>query len=324
MSIHTHEEAHTAEANAREIPCDLCGSGETEEVGRARASRARAVICRRCGLVFISPRMDRAWYDHFYQEEYREKEGQLTSLEKVFEKGKRHGKALAEELRPYLLKSGLLVEVGSSAGGVLAGIRESLGVDVLGIEPSVREAGYAEARGVPTKVTLIEDIERKGIQIPPADQILSTQSLNHFLSPKFFFAWAWRQLKPGGRLIIEVKNFRQQARRSGHVARSIQPDHLYMFTPETLAEYFAASGFRALTQTDDETLSLREIHRRRDIGLPGYQIRAVAEKTDRAPFANVASAINSSAYPRVSASLRPWRIAAHHFFRYRRFVEFFQ
>ena len=304
------------------ISCDLCASRDQEVLGYSSGGGERAVICRSCGLIFISPRMTRLWYDRYYQREYREGSGQPVDMDRMFAGGLKHGRALSSALRPYLFDRGLLIEVGSSTGGVLAGLREALGVRVIGIEPSVREAGYATARSIPTHATLIEDSAVRGIVLPPAEQILSVQSLNHFLSPRFFFTWAWRQLQPGGRLIIEVKNFRQQVRRSGRIGNSIQLDHLYMFTPETLSEYLRAAGFRILVLDSDERLSLREIAERRGRGLPGYQIRAVAEKLDIEPFSQLDQAIDPRAYAAVRASLRPWRTFLHHFFRYRKFNEF--
>lgn len=302
---------------SHEVKCDLCLSRNYEFLALSRGGSARAVICRRCGLIFISPRHSREWYERYYQEEYRSRGGELADPAAIFEKGYRHGRALAIELKPYLLSGGLLIEVGSSSGGVLSGMRDQLGVGVLGIEPSEREARYAASRGIPTRRALVEDIAARSAVLPAADQILSAQSLNHFLSPRSFFVWAWQALKPKGRLIVEVKNFRQQVRRSGRMGNSVQLDHLYMFTPETVKQYLKAAGFRTLILADDEGLSLRAIARRRAAGLPGWQIRAVAEKSSTLPFSAAAAAIDPAAYRRVSTSLQPWRVAFHHYLRYR-------
>lgn len=307
---------------ALEIACDLCGRRDAEHLGISGDGLARAVICRRCGLIYLSPRMGQEWYAHFYQEAYRERAGELADLGRIFSKGRAHGRALAAELTAHLPPAGLLIEVGSSAGGVLSGVRDALpGLAVLGIEPSVREAAYARERGIPTRVAMVEDIAARGVSIPPAEVILSAQSLNHFLSPRAFFAWTWRAMKPAGRLVIEVKNFRQQVRRSGRLANSIQIDHLYMFTPETLRQYLAAAGFRTLALGHDEGLSLQAISERRARGLPGYQILAVAEKASGEPFAAVESALGPGAYVAVRASLAPWRVFFHHYLRYRSWHE---
>ncbi len=271
--MHSHHSFPYEQAEYEEIPCDLCGSKDQETLGFSKESRTRAVICRGCGLIFVSPRMTREWYDKFYQEEYRMLGGgEGESLAARFDRQQKHGFALAEELKSYFPAKGLLVDVGSSTGGTLAGIKKVFGgLYVLGIEPSEAEAEYARNQGIPTHATLIEDVERKGIEISDADCVLSTQSLNHFLSPRYFLACAWRRLKPGGRLILEVKNFRQQARRSGRVANSIQVDHVYMFTPETVREYILAAGFKPIAFLDDEHLKIPDIRKRQKRGLPGFQ-----------------------------------------------------
>lgn len=316
--MHSHNSSFPySQAEYEEIFCDLCGSSNQETLGFSKEDRARAVICRRCGMIFISPRMTREWYDRFYQEEYRSLGGDEESLDARFERQRRHGAALAEELKPYFLAQGLLVDVGSSTGGTLAGIKEVLGgVKVFGIEPSEKEVLYANKRGIPSRAALIEDIEKKGIEVPPAEQILSTQALNHFLSPKFFLTWAWQRLKPSGRLILEVKNFRQQARRSSRVENSIQIDHVYMFTPETVREYLAAAGFRVIAFLDDEHLSVSAIHQKKLKGLPGFQIRVVAEKTERVPFFDVSGVIDPIAYGKIKSSLAAWRLRTLYFLKY--------
>ncbi|MFY9461876.1 MAG: methyltransferase domain-containing protein [Candidatus Sungiibacteriota bacterium] len=321
--MHSHHSSFPySQAEYEEIPCDLCGSSNQEVLGFSKEDRARAVICRRCGLIFISPRMTKEWYDRFYQEEYRSLGGDEESLDARFERQKRHGAALAEELKPYFLVHGLLVDVGSSTGGTLAGIKEVLdGVKVFGIEPSEKEVLYANKRGIPSRAALIEDVEKKGIDVPLADQILCTQSLNHFLSPKFFLTWAWKHLKPSGRLILEIKNFRQQARRSSRVENSIQIDHVFMFTPETVREYVKAAGFRILAFLDDENMSISAIRQKKLKGLPGFQIRVVAEKTDQPPFSNISRMIDPTAYKKIKSSLAPWRLRFHYFARYSRWDE---
>lgn len=321
--MHSHSSFSFSDAEYEKVACDLCSGCDLEVLGTSRTDPARAVICRSCGLIFISPRMTREWYRRFYQEEYRSHGGVPPDREAMFANQERHGRALARELGSHLRSGGRLTEVGSSVGGVFAGMRRELGCEVFGIEPSLPEVEFARSHGIPTEAALIEDFAiRRGRSVPYSEQILVTQSLNHFLSPRFFFVWAWRTLQAGGRLVIEVKNFRQQVRRSGRLGNSIQIDHLYMFTPETLREYLAAAGFRILLLADDEGLALSEIDGRKAHGLPGYQIRAVAERGSSEPFAHVQSAIDPSAYRRVRSSLRPWRVALLHHLYYRRPGEF--
>lgn len=156
-----------------EVPCDLCRSRAGELCGSSYQDGSQALICRRCGLIYISPRMTKAWYDRYYQEEYRRIEGGLADLDTIFEKARTHGRALATLFRRELADVRRLIEVGSSVGGVLDGFRDELGCAVWGVEPSEREAAYAEVRGIPTMVSAIEDLETSPSRMPRPDAILS-------------------------------------------------------------------------------------------------------------------------------------------------------
>ncbi len=186
-------------------------------------------------------------------------------------------------MRPYLAP-GLTIDVGSSEGGLLAGIREVISIDPLGIEPTVARAEFARTKGIPTYAAMIENIGAVAPDLPPAANIFCTKSLNHLLDPAFFFRWAYDTLDGDGRLILEVKNFRQQARMSGRIRYAIQIDHPFMFVPETLAAFVEAAGFEVQYFDVDETKSRSERRQQKKTGLPVGHIRLVARKTDRLPF----------------------------------------
>jgi hypothetical protein len=60
-------------ANYEEVPCNLCKGRNVVRLGnRDRNSlRVRMVICKNCGLIFISPRMTPEWYARHYNGENR-------------------------------------------------------------------------------------------------------------------------------------------------------------------------------------------------------------------------------------------------------------
>jgi hypothetical protein len=265
------------------IPCDLC-LRSSHEILHKRDRNGLAVqtcICRDCGLIFINPRMTKEWYVKYYQREYRDqvarfKKGPLATHNHaaLFERGTKHGAWLCTLFRDNL-KRGLTVEVGSSVGGVLNGFRESLDVDVLGIEPSRVEADYAMSRGIRTHPCAIEECKET---VPRADNIVCTQSLNHFLSPRYFLKWAFDNLSENGKLILEVLNFRHVFRHFGYIGRAIQVDHTYMFVPEVLLEFVRYAGFAVIWMDVDENKGEEAMREQRRAGLPGFHMRVVAEK----------------------------------------------
>lgn len=281
------------DAEFEKLACNLCGGKEFATLAKRDGVGLgiRTVMCRRCGLIFINPRLTKQWYGEYYRyvDAAREtyKHGHANDKQKLgagFAAASQHGRAFAERLRPYVFR-GVTIDVGSAEGGMLAGMREVLGIEPIGIEPTEVRVEFAKAQGIPSYACLIEDIERAVPNLPKAANIVCTKSLNHLLDPAFFFAWAHRMLVPDGRLLLEVKNFRQQCRMSGRIYFGIQIDHPFMFTPETLGAFVRQAGFTVLSMEVDETKSRTERDLQRRSGLPVGHIRLAAKRTEREPFA---------------------------------------
>ncbi|MBI4132333.1 MAG: methyltransferase domain-containing protein [Candidatus Sungbacteria bacterium] len=306
------------------IPCRLCGGEEFTVLSRKDCVGVpvRTVLCKSCGLIFLNPRPAKAWYEQFYSSvsgvQHRYKSSAHTDESRPigwgFAKARRHGQGLAERLGQYM-RPGVTIDVGSSEGGVLAGLRDRLPIEPVGIEPVPAEAAYAAANGIPTHAALIENIEALPIRLPAADNIVCVKSLNHFLDPAYFFSWAWRTLKHDGRLILEVKNFRHQVRRSGRVWVGVQLDHPYMYTPEILAAFVGAAGFRVLFLDVDEGKAPEALAAQKRLGLPAGHMRLAAAKTGVEPFrARFIPAAGEAA--RLRRALRPLVLYWHYLTRY--------
>jgi len=284
------------QADYEPVPCNLCLGADLEILARMDRNGlpVQTVLCRRCGLIFISPRMTAKWYDLYYQKEYREQMARFKGqpvrepdFDLLFEGAAKHGAALARRCAADCAAGrdendkGLAIEVGSSVGGVLHGFRSVLGGEVIGIEPSPGESAYAQQRGISTHTASIESF--KAI-LPPASIILCCQSLNHFLDPAFFLKWSHQHLRPGGTLILEVMNFRQVFADFRWMPRAIQIDHTYMFVPEVLRNFVEAAGFEVLRLDARENPNKADRTAAKKEGLPIYHATLIARKTSREPF----------------------------------------
>lgn len=268
------------------IVCTMCGENKTHTLSKQGTDglALTSVICKNCSLIYINPRMTKDGYKRYYEEEYREKtinhgdRGSDFDCKKLFQSTIVHGKALATLVKPYLNVDGALMEVGSGVGGVLSGIKAELHREVVGIEPSSKEADYANSQGIKTYHALIEDHKETDTYAA----IITTQSLNHFLDPRYFFEWSYKSLVKDGLLVVEVMNFRQQLRLAGKYSNSVKIDHVYMFTPTALKNLVRSAGFDILHfETDEFSLE------RAGQGIPHLHIRIVARKTDRLPFSTL-------------------------------------
>lgn len=302
-------------AEQEEVPCGFCGSRDLEVLAEEGQDGLplRTVVCRVCGLVFINPRMTRKWYDLYYQTEYRantiaDNQKKLPDFNKLFASMKQHGEELAEFIQPYLKVAGPVAEVGSSLGGILAGIKDKLNREVVGIEPSQPEVDYANRQGVHSVCSLIEDIDKKFSQLPKFGAVICSQSLNHFLEPRKFFIWAHQHLADKGLLVLEVMNFRHQLKKAGRFRNAVKIDHVQMFTPEVLENFVEAAGFEILYFDVDEIKNRRKLEVINRT-LPKVHMTCVARKTSRLPFEDFSIKPN---YQRVKRTLNKLKIYLHY------------
>jgi SAM-dependent methyltransferase len=310
------------------IPCNLCGGNDAAILAQQSKNglSATTVICKRCGLIYISPRMRRAGYDAYYKHYYRADRDSIKGTESEqqtalnFDTARRFALALAKRWQPFLLP-GLTIDVGSSTGGLLYGLRETVPtLELLGVEPSLSESAYAESKGVRTVTALFEDfVEADKASTNLAANILCVQSLNHLLDPIGFMRWAHGRLQDGGHLLLAVKNFRHQARRAGKVSSGVQIDHPYMFTPETLRRMVGVAGFEVVYFDVDEGKPTSEIETQRREGMHRHHVRIVGRKVANSkPFAPTRE--DHATYRHLRFALTQPMLKLHHLWHYSRRV----
>lgn len=274
-----------SKARFESVACNLCGKDDFFVLARRSGNNlsTQACLCKQCGLIYLNPRMTKEEYDTYYKYFYREdrtiakgKEVEEKNYERSFEVGTRFGRGLAHKLKKYIRK-GLTIDVGSDMGGILNGMREVFpSLALVGIEPSVDASRFANAKGIKTYNCLFEDFADPSIK--SASNIVCAKTLNHFLDPRKFLVWSFKTLMPGGRLMLVVKNFREQCRKGGSVESGVQIDHAYMFTPQTLRSFVEAIGFRVLYTDIDEHRTPKELQAQLDQGLSKQHTYLVAEK----------------------------------------------
>ena len=128
------------------VLCAVCGGSSFETLSQKDrfGLPLSAVICRDCGLVQTNPRLDGRSLEEFYHEEFirmdlsRQKPGREQFVDQYF-----HGQKIFSYLKAIGIlppKGSFILEVGCSAGGILAFFRDK-GYEVSGLdldEESVR------------------------------------------------------------------------------------------------------------------------------------------------------------------------------------------
>jgi SAM-dependent methyltransferase len=159
----------------------------------------------------------------------------------------------AAALIPFV-GSGRLLDVGCGVGQDL-GVFKDAGWQLTGVELSGHAAAVARRRlGCEVLVGRFEDA-RLGEQ--QFDVVRFAHSLEHLASPRAALEKAYRLLRPGGLLWIEVPNAASVDRRIFGIywCGWRLPRHLYHFTPSTLTHLVRECGFRPRQVTCDGRMS---------------------------------------------------------------------
>lgn len=221
--------------------CPLCRDGRSTLFDQ-REFRGHQVVnrlCRKCGLVYQSPRMTSAELNLFYQDEYRRL---YQGNEEPSDRDLAVQKARAVNLVDFLRDNGVneverYLDIGCSSGLLLKEIREAYQCQVLGVEPGAAYRNYAQDRGLEVYESL-EALKTAGYQ--DFDLISMIHVLEHLPDPvRYLNELREDLLSPGGRILVEVPNL--------YAHDCFEVAHLVSFSPHSLSQVLRQAGFKTIT-----------------------------------------------------------------------------
>jgi SAM-dependent methyltransferase len=249
---------YAGRAALRPAACNLCGAREhaIEVAERDRYGySATFVVCGRCGLGYLCPRLSATQYAHFYSEIYRPLvsayHGRRIDAETVQLEQREYAAGLAAFLLPLLPSSPrTILDVGGSTGVVASVLAEHLDARATVLDPSPAELAVARAAGMETIAGLVEDFdpgERSW------DLVLLCQTIDHLLDVRGTLAALRRMTAPGGRAFVDIVDVDVLLGRTGSIERAVKIDHPYYLTRPTAAALFTLTGFTIVAErlTDD-------------------------------------------------------------------------
>jgi len=242
-------------AQAQELPagCNLCGARE-RQVEMAHRDRygypTTLVVCGRCGLGYLSPRLTAAAYAHFYDRVYRPLvsayHNRRIDAETVQGDQRAYAVQLADFLGPWLSSPPrAILDVGGSTGVVGKILGEQLGGRVTVLDPSPGELAVARAAGIETVAGFVEDFdpgERRW------DLVLLCQTIDHLLDVGATLAALRRMTSSVGRAFVDVLDVDWVRERVGSIGRCVKVDHPFYLSRLTAEAFLGLAGFTVVAE----------------------------------------------------------------------------
>ena len=184
----------------------------------------RNVVCNRCGLVYVWPRMTEEELDEFYRDEYRN----VYATNKSQITHKMHAQNAYSFIKDL---PGKHLDVGCSTGEL---IKLTGGA---GIEPNTEHYEIAKAGGLDVTNCKIEDYAGNTF-----DVVTMLNTLEHLMDPMSALVKMRGLLNDGGYLLVTVPNLLSTCLNLP-VDAFLSNAHLYNFTPYTLTLMMLKAGF---------------------------------------------------------------------------------
>jgi 2-polyprenyl-3-methyl-5-hydroxy-6-metoxy-1,4-benzoquinol methylase len=196
------------------------------------------VRCSHCGLVWLEPLPTAADIAGYYARAYAE--GIYAPFAGAEEIRRIIAEHRLEIVRP-LARPGRWLDVGCSTGHFVEAAAQA-GIEAEGIDASPRAVELARARGLKAFHAQGEDFQ------PPNqyDTITAFDVIEHTRDPGAFLSGLRRWIDPGGTLILtlpDVASIYPRLLMRRHWFYYAPNDHLFYFTPRTIAQLLVRHGF---------------------------------------------------------------------------------
>lgn len=231
-----------------------CGAGEEAFDVLAEKDRYglknRTVICRKCGLVMINPRMTQESYDRFYDTEY----GKLYRNHEKMDEDYFMGRVAAgQQIYQFIKKnwSGEIkdvLEIGCAAGGILYYF-DYEGCNVTGCDLGSDYISYGQKLGMDLRQCHSKELLKDGKKY---DLIILNHVLEHFLDLEAELEVISKLVKEDGILFVAVPGIKVLLKGYGNdFLKYLQNAHVYNFTLGTLEQVMNRYGFELVMGDED-------------------------------------------------------------------------
>lgn len=246
-----------------QIDCIVCNGNKFELLSEKDRCGlyCPVVICKDCGLVQINPRFNLEAYDDYYKTAYRI----LANTQQRMKPDKLFLDQYYRAVNVYnfigahmnaLERGGLVLEIGCSAGGLLKYFKEQ-GYDVLGIDIDEKYISFGrENYNLDLRTTALSQLKLSR----PADIVILSHVLEHFLAPKQELSYLKKLMHPNSVIYIEVPGIKNMIFNCLDLdfLLYVRLPHLFNFTLDSLKNLLGTEGF-SLIYGDENIKSLFKI-----------------------------------------------------------------
>lgn len=198
--------------------------------------------CLNCGLLYTMPRPSKEKIGAYYKsdEYYSHQENKKGFVPRLYEAIKKINLKHKYRLASRDLPVGKLLDIGCGVGDFLH-VAENKGWQCTGVEPSEEAREIARQR-IKGDLLYSEDLEQLTDQ--SFDLITMWHVLEHVDDLKWQVAQLQRLIKPNGRIVIAVPNYRSYDGRfyNAYWAAYDVPRHLNHFNKTVITKIFKTSG----------------------------------------------------------------------------------
>jgi len=257
------ERLQTRLAEFVKVACPACSQGRYSKAFDKHGFTY--VTCDHCATLYMNPRPNpeimaayysdsenyQYWAQHIFptSEEARRRKIHAPRLERVI-----------DYCSQFSVSKEVLIEVGAGYGTFCSVARDSgMFSRVIAVEPTPELARVCRERALCVIEKRIEDITTD--EVAPADVVVSFEVLEHLFEPRRFLGQCTRIVKPGGLLIVSCPNGKGfDIEMLGGLSLAIDPEHVNLFNPDSLALMVEASGFQVLEVSTPGRLDAEFVH----------------------------------------------------------------
>lgn len=233
-----------------DVGCALCESADQSVFNESNSEtvHTRNVICNRCGLIFVSPRLSEPEYLAYYADgDYVKDHYGLARAEDIDEVISWRGRRAKEKIDCFpeifcLAKNAL--EIGAGVGVFLDELKNRYGTIVAGIEPSKKFAEIARARfNIPIFEGTLQSFMKNEKAADRFDLVIMDQVIEHLYHPLETLRAAASLLVPNGYLYVGAPNIASPKHPRDEFF--IGP-HVYTFNPWTITLMLWRAGLKVV------------------------------------------------------------------------------